>query len=439
MTSAVVPASEPAAPAVDEVAGAARLVGALVDTLTGPIEETHRGVAGRVFGALGPIGAPVRIAHDAMAGLAYGTVRGGGRLAGAAAGAALALSARGRDRRPISAHPLGAQALAFGSGLLGDWMDGRTDDLVVRSACTQHGRVLPSEPAAHVADRDDPTDRLVLLVHGLAETTAAWGWWSEDDEGRPVPTYAERLCAEGWTPLEVTYNTGQPVARSGAELAELVAALVAVWPTPVQEVALVGHSMGGLVAGAACHHGLGTGAGWTELVTHVVSLGTPHAGSWLARGAHALSATAARQPETRGLATFLDLRSEGIRDLTRGWRPTALTPIAASPDDVATAADAADDVETEEILTLAALLPAAQHAFVASSLGTPGHPLTRLFGDGLVHPRSATAPARAAREAPNVVTRHHPGVGHLRLVHHPAVGDDLVAWMAPRRPTSAAV
>jgi len=458
VTTALVPAPEPTAPVVDEIAGAARLAGALVDTLTAPIQETHRGLAGRVFGVLGPVGAPVRIVHDAVAGVAYGAVRGGGRLAGAAAGAALALPARGRDRRPISAHPLGAQALAFGSGLLGDWMDGRTDDLVVRWACTQHGRPLPADPAALVAALDVPTDRLVVLVHGLAETTAAWGWWSEDDAGEHVATYAERLCDVGWTPLEVGYNTGLPVARSGAELADLVGDLVAAWPVPVREVALVGHSMGGLVAASACHNGLAGDAPWTGLVSHVVSLGTPHAGSWLARGAHTLSTAAARRPETRGVATFLDLRSPGIRDLTRGWRPTALDPTTgpgtadAGPAEAAEAADTdapnvadveavADAARAEaetaaeaEIVTLAALLPQAQHAFVAASLGTRRrHPLTWLVGDGLVHPRSATAPARAARSAPNVVTRHHPGVGHLRLVHHPAVADDLVEWLTPRR------
>lgn len=396
----------PTEPVVDEVAGAARLAGALVDTLTGPIQETHRGISRRVFGLLGPLGRPTRRVHDTVAATTYGAVRGGARLAGAVAGAGLALSARGRDRRPISGHPLGAQALAFGSGLLGDWMDGRTDDLVVRPGCTQHGRPLPPDPAALVAALDDPTDRLVLLVHGLAETTAAWGWWSEDADGGAIPTYAERLCAVGWTPLEVRYNTGLPVVRSGEELATLIADLVAAWPTPVTEIAMVGHSMGGLVGGAACHHAVATGAGWTALVSHVVTLGTPHAGSWLARGAHALSTGAARLPETRGLATLIDLRSPGIRDLTGGWR--------AEPE------------------LLPHLLPGARHAFVSAGLGGP---LGRIVGDGLVHARSADAPARAVGAEPNVVIRHHPGVGHLRLVHHPAVADDLVGWLGPRRVT----
>ncbi len=423
---------------VDEVAGAARLAGALVDALAAPIQQTHQGIARRVFTTIGPASAPVRVAHDAIAGVAYGSVRAGGRIAGATAAAAIALTARGRERRPVSGHPVGAQALSFASGLLGEWMDGRTDDLVVRLAVTQHGRPLGTTADGVVAALPATTDRVVLLVHGLAETNDAWSWWSTDDAGAPVPTYAERLAEVGWTPLEVSYNTGLPVEASGAELATLIDDLASAWPGPLTEIALVGHSMGGLVVAAAVHAALRDGAAWTDHVAHVVTLGTPHGGSWLARAAHAGSVAASRLPETRGLATVLDLRSAGIRDLTRGWRPTALATTGA--DEVANLADAGTagrgdaDAEHEppEVVTLAGLLPHARHAFVASSLRAP---LDRLIGDGLVHARSATAPGRAAtrQAAENVIVREHPGVGHIRLVHHPDVADDLVAWLGPRR------
>lgn len=428
---------------VDEVAGLARLAGHLVDALTEPIHQTHQGIAQRVFRTIGPVAEPVRRTHDAVAGLAYGSVRVGGRAAGATAGAIVALTGGGRERRSVSASPVGAQALSFASGLLGDWMDGRTDDLVVRLAVTQHGRPLgptPATAAGVVGALDAPTDRVVLLVHGLAETNGAWAWWSTDDDGAPVPTYAEALADAGWTPLEIAYNTGRPVAESGAELAALIAGLVDAWPGELTEIALVGHSMGGLVNGAAAHAALSAGAGWTDRVSHVVTLGTPHGGSWLARAAHAGAAAAARRPETRGLGTVLDLRSPGIRDLTRGWRPTALTALAATEavggDDPSGSAEPADEPaaadEVAEVVTLAGLLPTARHAFVASAVRRP---LDVLVGDGLVHSRSATAPGRAATRAAatNVIVREHTGVGHIRLVHHPAVTADLVEWLTPRR------
>lgn len=406
-----------AEPVIDEVAGAARLAGALVDQLTIPVRDTHRALADRVFRPFGPAGTPVRLIHDGISGVFYASVRGGARLTGAAAGTLLAMAHGRQDRRSLSAHPRGAQALAFTSGLLGDWLEGRADDLTVQTTLTHHGRPVSTDPALLAEEVDAVTDRLVFLVHGLAETTGSWRWWPTDDGGRPVPSYPERLADEDWTPLEVGYNTGLPVTASGLDLATLVDSVVGGWPVPVAEVALVGHSMGGLVIGVACHHGVEEAQPWTDRVRHVVTLGTPHRGSWLAvlaaRGAH----TFGRLPETRGLGGILDLRSPGIRDLTEGWpgRP----PVVGEGDDPVPA-----------IRTLAELLPDAQHSFVASTLRTPTHPLSRLLGDGLVHPRSSTGPAKAG--GPNVRVRQHAGVGHVRLVHHPAVADDLVDWLGPR-------
>ena len=50
----------------------------------------------------------------------------------------------------------------------------------------------------------------------------------------------------------------------------------------VEQIALVGHSMGGLVARSACHHG----GDWTPLVRHTVSLGSPHTGAPLESAVH---------------------------------------------------------------------------------------------------------------------------------------------------------
>lgn len=411
--------TDPSAPvpavrtSVDEVAGLARLAGALVDQLTVPVRDTHRAIADRVFNAIGPAATPVRLAHDTISGAVYASVRGGGRMLGAGAGTVIAAVNGRRPRRTVSTTPLGATGLAFASGLLGDWLEGRADDLIVETTLAHHGRpvVLDGTGCAGI---DSPTDRLVVFIHGLAETTYSWAWWSTLDDGTHVPTYGERLADVGWTPLEVGYNSGRAVADSGDDLAALLEHVVATWPVPVSEVALVGHSMGGLVVSAAAHRGLASGHSWVGRTSHVVTLGTPHTGSWLAKGAAGAVRVLDVLPETRGLGGIIDLRSAGIRDLTNGWRPE---PDPEAPDD--------------EIEELAALLPHAHHAYVAATLGaTESHAVSRLLGDGLVHMTSSTAPSRIG--GPNVAVRHHPSVGHIRLVHHPAVADDLVDWLEPR-------
>ncbi len=395
----------------DEVAGAAHLAGALVDVFTPTVQAVHNGVAHRVFTTLGPIAAPFRTLHDAISDVAYTSVRAGAQIAGTLTGIGLGTTAGGVERRPITQHPRGALAVAFFNGLLGHHLDGRVDDLVVRPRLTRTSGGERADGDSNSWHASEPvTDRVVVFVHGLAETPVGWTWWSDAAE-----PYAIRLLGHGWTPVDFTYSTGRSVAESGAALAAQLADLVAGWPVPVSELALIGHSMGGLVVHEACAAGLGADAeSWVEQVAHVVTLGAPHAGSWLANAAHWGSAIAARRPETLGISTFLEVRSRGIRDLTGAlirW-PDA--------DDRPAPGDAA-------LGDLAARMPNAQHAFVTAAAASP---IDAFIGDGLVHRSSASAPAT---ERQNVVVRHHSGVGHIRLLNHAAVGDDLEAWMSLRR------
>lgn len=430
---------------IDEVAGAAHLAGVLVDVFTPTVQAVHRGVAHRVFSTLGPVAAPIRTLHDAISDVAYTSVRAGAQIVGTLSGIGLGLTARGVDRTPITSNPRGALAVAFFNGLLGDVLDGRAEDLVVRPTLT---RLAVSGVRSGVGLTDgSATDRVVVFVHGLAETPVGWTWWS--DAAAP---YGARLHSHGWTSVDFTYNTGRSVAESGAALASQLADLVASWPVPVSELALIGHSMGGLVVHAACSAGLhdgiqdvpvgaapeldgaGVGSSWVDQVAHVITLGAPHSGSWLANAAHWCSAVAATRPETLGISTFLEVRSQGIRDLTdvQKLQPNPVhrtgTQAAAGSGCAPVGSDAAES-------DLAARMPNALHAFVTAAAASP---IDSIVGDGLVRRSSASAPAT---ERNNVIVRHHAGVGHIRLLNHHAVGDDLEAWMARRTPSidSAAI
>ncbi len=71
------------------------------------------------------------------------------------------------------------------------------------------------------------------------------------------------------------------------------------WPVELEEIALVGHSMGGLVARSACHLGAVRGDRWTRLVRQTVTLGSPHMGAPLEQLVHRGSAHLHKLPETR--------------------------------------------------------------------------------------------------------------------------------------------
>ena len=124
----------------------------------------------------------------------------------------------------------------------------------------------------------------------------------------------------------------------------------------IEEIVIVGHSMGGLVARSACHYGSVEDHAWTGAVRHVFCLGSPHLGAPLEKGVNALGWALGRVPETRPLANLLGVRSAGIKDLRYGacveedWCDC-------DPDELLT--DRCHDVP---------LLPGARFYFVAATL-----------------------------------------------------------------------
>ena len=98
------------------------------------------------------------------------------------------------------------------------------------------------------------TSRLAVFVHGLCETESAW--WPSERKQRThgAFNFGDRIAALGFTSLYVRYNSGLHISDNGAGLSTLLDDVTSAWPVPVEDVTLIGHSMGGLVARSACHH-----------------------------------------------------------------------------------------------------------------------------------------------------------------------------------------
>ena len=376
----------------------------------------HRAIAARAFAATGPGGAPARALHDAISPRAYAGVAGAFRLIGAVADAGLGRR-RVDDGRALSSSPRGALVVGALTGLIGDRLESERSDLHEPMAARLGGRAIALDPTALRAAYPDATGRIVVFLHGLMESEFSW----RAGAGPDGSTYGSRLREElGLTPVELRYNTGRHISHNGLELADLLEGLVAGWPVEVERVALVGHSMGGLVARSACHQAAERGDDWVGRVRHVVSLGSPHMGAPLAQGVHWASAALHAVPETRPLASFLRRRSAGIRDLRQGslvdadWRDC-------DPD--ALRAEACQEVP---------LLEGATHCFVAATvLPNTRHPVSRLVGDFLVLEDSASGRSRTRRipfEAEHGLVIG--GTHHIALLNHPEVYDRLRVWLA---------
>jgi pimeloyl-ACP methyl ester carboxylesterase len=79
------------------------------------------------------------------------------------------------------------------------------------------------------------------MVHSLCMNDLQWT--------RQCHNHGDALAADlGWTPVYLHYNSGLHVSTNGHAFAALLEALVDQWPMPVSELAIMGHSVGGLVA-----------------------------------------------------------------------------------------------------------------------------------------------------------------------------------------------
>jgi pimeloyl-ACP methyl ester carboxylesterase len=392
-----------------ELSALSRLAfGELADAVGG-IGGVHRAIAGRVFRHTGPThpARAAQIGHDAISAGVYAGLRGAMRLAGAGV-------ARATPAAELSSTPRGSLVVGVLNGLRGDALEREGSPLHQTMAVRVDGHPVPSDADALAAAFPAARPRVVVFLHGLMETERSWRLGGAE-------TYGARLERDlSVTAVDVRYNSGRHISENGRSLAELLEALCAAWPVEVSEVALVGHSMGGLVARSACHCAGREDMAWVRSVRHVVSLGSPHMGAPLAQAVHYAGAALHAVPETRPLGNFLRRASAGVRDLRRG---SLVDEDWLDRDPHALRAAACAEVP---------LLEGATHCFAAATVTRDArHPVGRLLGDALVLEASASGRSRTRRIPFRAEDGMHVGgAHHLALLNHPAVYERLVEWLS---------
>jgi pimeloyl-ACP methyl ester carboxylesterase len=401
-----------------DIRAVGQLAGEASSMVTTLVRGMHAGIARRVSGSIGIPAAPTGLIHDGLTRAIYGGVERGIRGATQAAGAVAAELWGDDSDQALESRTTSAAVLAAVNGIYGDELNERDNPLASPMAIRHRGKMIPPTADGLAAAFPSATERVVVFVHGWCLTERSWSRRPPADSGmEDSRTYGERLREElGFSPVRLRYNTGLHVSVNGRALADLLDRLHADWPVPISELVLVGHSMGGLVARSACYYGAEQQHRWTDAVSHVVCLGSPHLGADLEKGVSVASWALARLPETRAIAAFLNARSDGVKDLRYGacldedWR----------------------DVDPDEFLRdrchEAPFLPHATYHFVAATL-TPSL-LGIIAGDQLVRSYSATGRGRSRRipfDAEHGLTLT--GLSHLDLLNHPLVYAKLRDWL----------
>lgn len=396
--------------AVDDWRGLADLFLLTTERITAPVEGVHRAIATRWFGLAGSSLAPVGNGYLAITGWIYRSVRLTGAVLGAVIGIGADVANRRGRLRPLWSSPRGSGVQAVANAVWGDHLEQRSSALRIEMGLRDiSGSPIGSNPAALAGAFPDPTDRLVVLLHGLGETERCFQ--QDADAGESSNGLGAVLAADSFTPLPVRYNTGLSVPDNGRMLAALLDTIYRNWPVPVDEIALVGNSMGGLVARSASYAGRAAGHEWVDATRHLVAIGTPHLGAPLEKGTELVSQGLRIAPESRPIGEFLDQRSAGIKDLRSGTIRDVLEQGRAE----AGSADGAV-IETpfpEHIQ---------QHFCAGVITEEPGHPIGVLAGDLIVRTTSATGRGRRRTIDANHVRiigkRRHSDLAGDTTVHH---------------------
>jgi pimeloyl-ACP methyl ester carboxylesterase len=318
------------------------------------------------------------------------------------------------------ATTLADAALGAVNGVVGDALAARTNGLALDMSLRAGDQYLTLTPEGLRDAVPDPSSSLVVFVHGLCATEWSWCLGAEAYHGDPGANFGTLLARDlGVTPLFLRYNSGRHVSENGRDLAALLDALVTHWPVPVKRIALVGHSMGGLVIRSACHLADEDGRPWRRSLTHVACLASPHRGAALEKLGNVLGGVleAIDLPGTRIPGRILQGRSAGIKDLRYGYirdedwagfDPDALLEDRSGP---------------------LALLDDVAYCFVSATVTRdPEHPVGALLGDLLVRGPSAS-PEALTRRAFALDTGRYGAVLHHQVQCHPDVYAQLRAFL----------
>lgn len=382
-------------------------VGVAERALAVTVREMHRAVSDGAFRWLGPIGRPVKQLHDTVVDQVYGALHVG--LQGA--GELVATVSEPSDAASSSSAALKARAIAHGA--LDERLLTRGPEFDRDVTLRHEGREVAPDAGELAAAYPEAGGRIVLFVHGLVDSEAVWA--AEPGAAGVDGVLPQVAGGSGATPLFVRYGTGRAIGRNGADLAELLEAVVRAWPVPVTRLVIVGHSMGGLVTRAGCAVARDRGHTWTAPLTDVVYLATPHLGSWLEKAANVGTWTLRHSSAySAPIGNLLDLRSRGIKDLRfgtlveDGW--------ATSPIDGLLTGLAPDDP----------WLSGVTHHVVAGRLrAAQRDPLNAVFGDGFVRSGSAAGRGRRRRIGGAQVVSVPVRASHSGLVRHTEVADLL--------------
>ncbi|MEI6599359.1 MAG: alpha/beta hydrolase [Comamonadaceae bacterium] len=291
-----------------------RAIAQLATQATGGVARIAEGVHQSVWSSMGVPGGTTPGTTRGLTGLIYQSVHGVTQWVGKGIDAALVrlqpLLERVDGEAPET--PEREAVLAALNGVMGDRLLESKSPLATPMSLRYRGQALDVGKSLTLPQT---TGKVLLLIHGLCMNDLQW----QSGPQEQIVDHGAALAAQlGYTPVYLRYNTGLHVSTNARELSRQLEQLLERWPSAVQELTVLAHSMGGLLIRGACQCAKEEDLRWPERLKNIVFLGTPHHGAPLERAGNWVDVLLGSTPYSRPFARLAQLRSAGITDLRYG-------------------------------------------------------------------------------------------------------------------------
>lgn len=303
------------------------------------------------------------------------------------------------------------------NGVMGDRLLANNNPFAIPMSLRHKGRALTPDS---IRSLPGATGKIALMIHGLCMSDLAWsGTETTTTTGHPRALASEL----GYTPIYLRYNSGMHISQNGRELADQLEQLLTHWPTAIEDLTVIAHSMGGLVIRSATHYAEKHDMAWPSLLKNIVFLGTPHQGAPLEKVGNWVDALMGSTPYTRPFNALGKIRSAGITDLRFGnildedWQGT-------------------DRFNLTKDQRKVVPLPDEVRCFCIAATTTEkrGALADRLIGDGLVPVNSALGSHDKTHKALAFDSERQwisYRMNHMELLSRPEVTEKILEWLRP--------
>ncbi|MFY9243016.1 MAG: hypothetical protein WAO74_08315 [Polaribacter sp.] len=298
------------------------------------------------------------------------------------------------------------------NGIIGDYLVQKENPLSIKMQFIHLNKTISFDCNNLCEIIPNINGKILLMVHGSCMNDFQWTR-QEHNHGLAIAKELHK------TPIYLNYNSGLHISENGKQLNVLLENLLLNWPVPLQEITIIAHSMGGLVARSAIYYSNIEDNSWSKYLNKIVFLGTPHHGAPLEKIGNYIDVILESIPYSKPFARLGKIRSSGITDLRYGnlvdqdWQ---------NQDRFKLQGDKRENIP----------LPKKVESYsIAAAIGKETKSLTKIVGDNLVDVKSALGQHSNPNKSLNF-KKENTWIAyensHLDLLNNPEVYSKIKAW-----------